>query len=229
MPLTPTDIRSRSFSRTLRGLDPEEVETFLETVAERVEQLVAVHAELKKRLAAMQETIDQVQDTRERVARRRERLDERKEQLAAKEYRLDEQRTAVEEDRETLMRVVARLQGEMESELQILRTLDSARAAGATGETSGDDAASTEELVDSLFPDRLAAETADAGENTNRVASDDELPHSDLDTVTQQFERIQDDLQKQESTEGTADPVEEDEEVSEEEVNRIMEVFHDID
>ena len=40
MRITPLDVRNHQFSRRLRGIDPEEVETFLRLVSEDYEQLV---------------------------------------------------------------------------------------------------------------------------------------------------------------------------------------------
>ena len=51
MKITPLDIRRQEFSRRVRGFDPEEVETFLEMMADEFETLLKENAALKDRIA----------------------------------------------------------------------------------------------------------------------------------------------------------------------------------
>ncbi len=59
MKVTPLDIRQKQFSRKMRGLDPREVEAFLELVAAEFEEVVretlAVKDELKRKAARIEE------------------------------------------------------------------------------------------------------------------------------------------------------------------------------
>jgi len=56
MRLSPLDIRQQQFTvRLFRGLDPQEVDTFLEDVAEDYETVLKENALLKEQLAALEE------------------------------------------------------------------------------------------------------------------------------------------------------------------------------
>ena len=56
MRITPMDIRQQQFTvRTFRGFDRQEVEAFLDDVAEDYEQLLKENALLKEQLAALEE------------------------------------------------------------------------------------------------------------------------------------------------------------------------------
>jgi cell division initiation protein len=50
--ITPLDIYQQEFKRVLRGFDPDEVEDFLERVAEDYEQLIRENASLEAKLSA---------------------------------------------------------------------------------------------------------------------------------------------------------------------------------
>ena len=58
--LTPLDVRNKrgDFKKLLRGYDPQEVDTFLELVAERLEELVRDNVHLRDRVAGLQGTVD---------------------------------------------------------------------------------------------------------------------------------------------------------------------------
>lgn len=67
MRLSPLDIRQQQFTvRMFRGLDPQEVDTFLEDVAEDYETLLKENALLKEQLTALEERSRGMTD-RERV------------------------------------------------------------------------------------------------------------------------------------------------------------------
>ena len=55
--LTPLDVRNKraDFKKLLRGYDPQEVDVFLEVVAERLEELVRENLTLKERTQLLQE------------------------------------------------------------------------------------------------------------------------------------------------------------------------------
>jgi cell division initiation protein len=55
MRVTPADIRQQSFTVRFRGFDPQEVDAFLEDVAEDLEAALKENALLREQLAAMEE------------------------------------------------------------------------------------------------------------------------------------------------------------------------------
>jgi len=55
MRVSPADIRQQSFSVRFRGFDPQEVDAFLEDVAEDLEAALKENALLKEQLVAMEE------------------------------------------------------------------------------------------------------------------------------------------------------------------------------
>lgn len=58
--LTPLDVRKKyeDFKRVMRGFEPQEVQTFLEMVAERMEELVRENLMLRERSDALQKQVD---------------------------------------------------------------------------------------------------------------------------------------------------------------------------
>jgi cell division initiation protein len=54
MKMTPLDVQQQEFKSRFRGYDPEEVEAFLRTVSEAMEELVKENATLKEQLEATQ-------------------------------------------------------------------------------------------------------------------------------------------------------------------------------
>ena len=52
--ITPLDIYQQEFKRVLRGLDPDEVEDFLERVADDYEQVLRENAALKKQIESLE-------------------------------------------------------------------------------------------------------------------------------------------------------------------------------
>jgi DivIVA domain-containing protein len=62
MKLTPLDIRRSEFSRSMRGYNREEVESFLTIVADEVEGLIGEHRELTRRVEELQKQIDEYRD-----------------------------------------------------------------------------------------------------------------------------------------------------------------------
>lgn len=53
MRITPLDIYQQEFKRVLRGIDPDEVEDFLERVADDYESLIKENAALKEQIASL--------------------------------------------------------------------------------------------------------------------------------------------------------------------------------
>lgn len=94
--LTPLDVRKKKqdFKRSVRGYDPVQVDSFLELVSDRLEQLVREHGSLTDRVANMQRQLDTYQE-RERALN--EAL------LAAQELR-EEARSQSERDAQVRLR-----------------------------------------------------------------------------------------------------------------------------
>lgn len=54
MRITPLDIYQQEFRRVLRGIDPDEVEDFLERIADDYEELIKENAALKERIESLE-------------------------------------------------------------------------------------------------------------------------------------------------------------------------------
>ena len=54
MRITPLDIYQQEFKRVLRGIDPDEVEDFLERIADDYEQLIGENTALKERIESLE-------------------------------------------------------------------------------------------------------------------------------------------------------------------------------
>lgn len=63
MKLTPLEIRKQEFRKTLRGLDPLEVQTFLEMVAEQYEKLLEENARLTQEITELRASLKNYQET----------------------------------------------------------------------------------------------------------------------------------------------------------------------
>ena len=61
MNITPLDIRKQTFGRSFRGYNREEVETFLEMVAETSERLNEVNASLQNKVKELEASVDKYQ------------------------------------------------------------------------------------------------------------------------------------------------------------------------
>jgi len=259
MTITPSEIRSRSFSRGLRGLKASEVEAFLEAVASQVEQLIDEREQLEARLEQAEQKLQNVRHVYEKIQERAADLDEREQRLKEEKQSIEEKRkatareqTSVDAEKEKLMRVIARLQGALENELQILTDLRSGgqsvfdpegTAVADSEEETDTEEKSTEELINSLFPKRLGPSNTHAGEKSQSTAGDDTSETSDEGAAAQQFDRIKQDIQEEEQEterrpsgassaekkETDANAADEDEEVSTEELDQIMGVFEDLD
>ena len=62
MKITPLDIRQKQFPRKLRGLDPKEVQGFLELVEGEMEELVRESIQLKDDLKRKAQRIDEYRE-----------------------------------------------------------------------------------------------------------------------------------------------------------------------
>ncbi len=63
MKLTPLEIRKQEFRKTLRGLDPLEVQTFLEMVAEQYEKLLEDNSRLNQEITELRASLKNYQET----------------------------------------------------------------------------------------------------------------------------------------------------------------------
>lgn len=98
MRITPTDIRQQQFSKRLRGYDGDEVEAFLEDVAEDLESIIKENALLKEQLATLEErtrnlaerekTLQETLVTTHRIAEEMKTASKREAQLVLREAEL---------------------------------------------------------------------------------------------------------------------------------------------
>lgn len=126
--LTPLDVRNKrgDFKKGMRGYDPQEVDVFLELVAERLEALVRENIQLRDRTQALQEQVD-AQSGREQAVQ--DAL------VTAQELRKDireqSQREAdhvLREAESEARRIVAEAEAEVRSRLRgVERQMDQAR------------------------------------------------------------------------------------------------------
>lgn len=246
---SPSDFREHSFSHVERGYAPEEVQSVLNALAKQIEALVDERARLYEQLSSTDGKQQHLKKVYRRLQERRQHLDDRRDRLDAREQELEEARAQVQrlraeatEARDALMRIRARLLGVLNREQDALT-----EASGSTGRdrlSEGGAATSPDasrDVLNSLFPRPLTAgqdvppEGTDAGaskegDEANESASPKE------GAAAEQFDRIKADLQgAEEASSGStrssspADNESEDEEVSTEELNRIMDVFDDMD
>jgi DNA repair exonuclease SbcCD ATPase subunit len=182
---------------------PTKLEARLEWAKGKLQNVKYVYKKLKRREAQLDE--------------RREALDEETQALEQQRNETEQKRQAVEAEKEKLMRVIARLQGAMENELQILTDLRSgdpsvfdpdgtgrseASSSEAEGTDSEENEKSTEELINSLFPKRLGASGPGAASGAGAEAADEtsEDDDSGKGAAAQQFDKIKQDIQGEEAT-----------------------------
>jgi cell division initiation protein len=110
MRLTPVDIRQQQFTtRLFRGYDFQEVDTFLEDIADDYEELVKENALLKEQLAALEEKLQGIEE-RERTLQ---------ETLITAQRLTEEMKEAARREAQLILR---------EAELQRDKLLEAARA-----------------------------------------------------------------------------------------------------
>jgi len=117
MRFTPMDITNRTFSRSFRGYNAEEVKNFLQLVSEDLEALIAEQTKQKKELEHLKESLSDLRE-RERILKDT--------MILAQETREEIQKNAIKE-----AEIIVR-----ESELQAERIIATAhdRAAGVQQE-----------------------------------------------------------------------------------------------
>jgi DivIVA domain-containing protein len=229
MPLSASHIRNRSFSKGLRGLDADEVHSFLDTVADR-------WAELVSRIDTLEAKLDEIGDTADKVQTAKERAEALQEEMRTREQRLDEREAALAERRDELDRkeaklrsIAERLRTTLRDETRALSSLaGESSAADASAERDDSEEKSTDEWVDSLFPNRLP-ENDPAGTDSG-AAPTDAASDEDLSASESQFEAIKQDVQGMQEEPGrepsaASSDDEEDEAPPTQEMDRIWDVF----
>ncbi|MCK5878905.1 MAG: DivIVA domain-containing protein, partial [Holophagae bacterium] len=88
MRFTPMDITNRTFSRSFRGYNAEEVKNFLQLVSEDLEALIAEQTKQKKELEHLKESLSDLRE-RERILKDT--------MLLAQETREEIQKNAIKE------------------------------------------------------------------------------------------------------------------------------------
>lgn len=237
MELSAPNIRNRSFSQGLRGLDKNEVYSFLDEVADR-------WAEMAKRIETLEAKLNEIGNTANKVQATKERAEALQEELRTKEQRLDEREQELNErqgrleTKEAKLRSIAdRLEDTLQEEAQALSTLtdDGASSSDAPAEADDSGDKSTEEWVDSLFPNRLPGNESAAASAQDEPAAEDDAEEENLSASESQFEAIKQDVQGMEEEReevpaprnGRAahDDQEESESPPTEEMNQIWDVF----
>ena len=246
MSLSASDIRNRSFSQGLRGLDSDEVYAFLDQVADRWDEMTRRTQTLEERVQTLESKLDKIGDTADKAQTAKKRAEELQEKMRAKKQRLEENERELDEERDRLetkqaklRAIVQRVQETLQEETDALSSLvsgdgaaagsgDTAEASGAEGSGTEDDK-SSEEWVDSLFPNRLPESEPTAASENDDDATTEAGDENDLSASESQFEAIKQDVQgmKQETPRPSAASGEEDEEGSPptEEMNQIWDVF----
>ncbi|RLE16772.1 MAG: hypothetical protein DRJ08_05455 [Acidobacteria bacterium] len=125
MRFTPMDITNRTFSRSFRGYDTEEVKNFLQLISEDLEALIAEQTEQKRELEHLKESLSDLRE-RERILKDT--------MLLAQETKEEVQKNAIRE-----AEIIVR-----ESELQSERIIA----------TAHDRAAAVQQEIDDLLRNR---------------------------------------------------------------------------
>jgi DivIVA domain-containing protein len=232
MELSASNIRNRSFSQGLRGLDENEVYAFLDEVADRWAEMAGRIETLEAKLNEIGDTANKVQATKKRAEALQEELRTKEQRLDEREQELNERQGRLETKEAKLRSIADRLQDTLREETQALSTLteDGSSSSDAPADADDDtDGKSTEEWVDSLFPNRLPgneqAKTPDQDE-----ASSEEEAEEDLSASESQFEAIKQDVQgmgeeREKATASRNGEEEESDSPPTEEMNQIWDVF----
>lgn len=248
MELSPSDIRNRSFSQSLRGLEEKEVYAFLDEVADQWDEMTRRAQELEERVQMLEAKLDEIGDTAAKAQTAKERAEALQEEMHAKEQRLKDKENDLDVTRERLeakqaeLRTIAqRLQDTLQEEAHSLSSLamENGTAANGTADAASstttetddtEDAApevqSTEEWVDSLFPNRLPGslptEQPEQEEPTAEEAPDE------MSASESQFKAIKEDVQESRTSPPRhTSPDEEGEAPPTEEINQIWDVFEE--
>ena len=122
MRVTPADIRQQNFTVRFRGFDPQEVDTFLEDVAEDLEAILRENALLKEQLVALEERTRGIAE-REKLLQETlvttHRLAEEMKESARRELEMHLREGEVQ--REKLLESARTEEAQIKSEVQVLK------------------------------------------------------------------------------------------------------------
>ena len=261
MDLSPSEIRSQSFSRSLRGCNPQEVESFLERTADRVESLLKTQESLEERVEKLESKLDEIGDATGKIRSAKSELSQRRSDVEREEKTLSRKRRSLaqkeeelEAQRAEILQIVSRLQGMMRREANNLQDLSDPSAPTPSEKPStegtsesGEREKSTQEWIDSLFPNRLGAGDAASANRASKqnnpgankagstATSGSSSPSSESRS---QFEAIKEDVQGRNASESSSSPAsssqstassggtdEEEDKPSTSELERIWDIF----
>ncbi len=221
MRITPIDIRKQEFRRTIRGLDADEVETFLAMVADEMEHLIGEAQQarsettsLKERLSEYQQmeatmretlvTVQRVAEEKRDAARREAEMILKEAEVRASQW-IEEAHRSIREVKRELAKLrgmrdsyVARLRMLIQAQLDMLKMVES-------------EVLTPDETLD-LFVERLTKlslqareKVAVAGESIPPVAFEAALEEEEVEVVVGSGEQGEDESEEEAST-----PLEED-------------------
>ena len=252
MDLSPSEIRSHSFSRSLRGCSPQEVESFLERVADQVASLADARDRMQDRINNLEAKLDEIGDATGKIRSAKSELSQRQSDLAQEEERLtrrrqhlDRRQAKLDEQRDAILQIVSRLQGVMRREINNLQGIDAPSSTSSAAPSPSPSSAdtkdtserekSTQEWIDSLFPNRLgAAESGNAAAQSSsaspsRPDSSDSPEPGPPSQREAQFEAIKEDVKDRTASEAPSGTTSSDDEEkpSTSELERIWDIFEE--
>ena len=128
--ITPLDVRKKrgDFSRGLRGYDPQEVDSFLGLVADRLEELVKAHGALEEEVVDLRERVARGEGREQAVQEALVMAQELREEIRSHAHR--EAELIKREAEESVGRIRARAGDLMEERRQALEEVDRIRSRG---------------------------------------------------------------------------------------------------
>lgn len=253
MEYSASDIRHRSFSKGLRGFKTGEVQSFLNGLAdaweEKEERIENLEAKLEKTRERTEEREEKLDMKEESLTQLEQSLDEREEELEQKEKELRAITQRLQSTLENEADALTSLgDGEAGASTEEFNLDDSAaqpaseRTNGKSGASSSSTASSSgasksnatsdskektsEEWVDSLFPNRLPGAE---GDDASEVEDSDEPKKKEKSASESQFEAIKEDVQGKSADTSSASAEEDDDDTAPptDEMERIWDVFDD--
>jgi len=251
MEYSASDIRHRSFSKGLRGFKTGEVQSFLNGLAdaweEKEERIENLESKLEKTRERTEEREEKLDMKEESLTQLEESLNEREEELEQKEKEL---RVITQRLQNTLQNETDALASLGDGEGAATDEFDlddeAAQPAARTNGTAGSSASSpsagsgsstsnatsdskektSEEWVDSLFPNRLPGAEDDADDES---VGSDEPTKKEKSASESQFEAIKEDVQGKSADSASAPAEDDDEDTAPptDEMERIWDVFDD--
>ena len=250
MEYSPSDIRHRSFSKGLRGFKTGEVQSFLNGLAdaweEKEERIENLESKLKKTRERTEDREEKLDMKEESLTQLEQSLSEREEEVEQKEKELRAITQRLQNTLENETDALTSLGDGDESASTEEFNLDDSTAQPASARTNGKSGASSrssagasksnatseskektsEEWVDSLFPNRLPGAE---GDDADDAAESDEPKKKEKSASESQFEAIKEDVQGKSANSSSSSAEEEDEDTAPptDEMERIWDVFDD--